>query len=279
MKAVYYKLRKEDKENISYHRKTFQEIDDIGFNILDNILGAKEKIENYKIPIRSILYRLLELNDALSVMVKNSLITTAFPLLRSEFEIMIQIIYILKDSDKIEQKALLYHYCNIRRINDHLNKEELNEFLDKHEYLKDIHKRYKDVDNIDKVNWYTTFEEKQTTFKKLCEITGYSDFYEKIYSHLSADIHGTGCIELNTKYIEDKYYLLNFRTFKRDHTLMIYHIDFCRKVFLKFISVFTDNEDIRVKVQSFYEKSDEYINLYHKLKGDDILSYESEYSF
>ena len=60
---------------------------------------------------------------------------------------------------------------------------------------------------------------------------------------------------------------------------MIYHIDFCRKVFLKFISVFTDNEDIRVKVQSFYEKSDEYINLYHKLKGDDILSYESEYSF
>ena len=37
MKAVYYKLRKEDKENISYHRKTFQEIDDIGFNILGHL--------------------------------------------------------------------------------------------------------------------------------------------------------------------------------------------------------------------------------------------------
>lgn len=279
MKAVYYELTEEDKEHIFYHTKTFEEIDDIGFDILDNILGDKEKIENYKIPIRSILYRLLELNDTLSVMVKNSLITTAFPLLRGEFEMMIQIIYILKDTDKIEQKALLYHYCDIRRINYHLNKEELNEFLDKHEYLKDIHKKYKDVHSIDKVFWYSTFEGKKTSFKKLCEITEYSEFYEKIYSHLSADTHGTGCTELNTAFINNKYYLQNFRTFKRDHTLMIYHIDFFRNIFLKFINVFAENKDIKVKVKSLWERSDEYINIYHQLKGHDILNYEPEYSF
>lgn len=279
MKAIYYKLTKENKEHIFYHTKTFEEIDDIGFDILDNILNSKEKIENYIIPIRSILYRLLELNDALSVMVKNSLITTSFPLLRSEFEMIIQIIYILKDTDIIEGKALLYHYCDIRRINYHLNKEELNEFLDEHVYLKDIHKKYKGVKNIDKTPWYSTFEEKRTSFKKLCEITGYANFYEKIYTHLSADVHGTGCTELNTAYINNKYYLQNFRTFKRDHTLMIYHIDFFRKIFLKFIDVFEENKDIKIKVESFCKRSDEYINIYHQLKEHPILTFEPEHSF
>ena len=279
MKATYYELTEENKEHIFYHTKTFEEIDEIGFDILDNILNSKEKIENYKIPIRSILYRLLEINDALSVMVKNSLITTSVPLLRSEFEMMIQIIYILKDSDMIEEKALLYHYCDIRRINYHLNKEELNEFLDEHVYLKDIHKKYKDVNSIDKTSWYSAYEEKRTSFKKLCEITGYNNFYNKIYPHLSADAHGTGCTELNTAYINNKYYLQNFRTFKRDHTLMIYHIDFFRKIFFKIIDVFEENKDIRVKVKSFCERSDEYINIYHQVKEHPIFTYEPEHSF
>ncbi len=99
MKSTYYVLTEEDEQAIEFHKKTFEEIDDIGFDILDKVLGSEEKLENYKIPIRSILYRLLELNDTLNVMVQNSLINTSFSILRNEFETYIQILYLLQERE------------------------------------------------------------------------------------------------------------------------------------------------------------------------------------
>ena len=280
MKGSYYVLNDNDKEAIEYHKKTFLEIDNIGIDILDSVLNKNDKIENYWIPIRSILYRLLEFNDTLNIMVQNSLINTAFPILRSEFEIFIQMLFLLKNPNEIEKKALLYHYCDIRRMNDYLEKEELDEFLFKHEYLLDIHQEYMKSPLIDKNNWYSIYEKKKISFKILCASVGKEDYYNRIYSHLSADTHSTGCIELNTIFEpeDNKYYLLNFRSFERNDTLMIYHIDFFRNVFLSITNHFDTEQRIKAAANDFYYRAESYINCYLTLKSSYLFDPTSRYS-
>lgn len=269
MSAIYYELSEEDKELIQFHNKTFKEIEDIGFNILDHVLVGQRKLENYKIPIRSILYRLLELNDTLNVMVQNSLINTSFSILRNEFETYIQILYLLQDKDQIEEKALLYHYCDIVRMNSFLEKEQLNEFLFRHEYLDAIHQKYFTEKHLLKREWYKLYDKKMKLFKNLCKKVGKEEDYNNLYAHLSADIHGTGNIELNTFYDDSdgKYYLSEFRNFERHHTLMIYHIEFFRNIFLQIIDFFETDKNIKDKVSDFYSRVGRYIDDYKKIKG------------
>lgn len=280
MQDHYYKLTDEDNEAIDFYNKTFREINDLGFYILDNVLNVEDKLPNFLIPIRSMLYRLLELNDTLNVMVQNSLINTAFPILRNEFEIFVQILYLLDENDTKEEKALLYHYCNIRRINNRLDKEKLDNFLEKHYYLLDIHKKYHANKLVDKRAWYEIYHNKITTLKHLCSLIDEQENYEKIYNHLSAYIHGNGCLELNTAFFEDdnKYYLLHFRHFERHHGVMIYHIDFFRKTFRKIISVFETNIAIKDKIDSFYKRAGQYIECYHSIKENSFLDPYSQYS-
>jgi len=161
MKATYYKLSLEDKDALTYHDKTFNEIDNIGFNILDNILSSKDKLDDYLIPIRSMLYRLLEYNDTLKIMISNSLINTSFPILRSEFEILIQLLYILKDKNSIEKKSLLYHYCDIRRMNCNVEKNDLNKYLSEAKVFNKIHSQFSDKSYIDKSSWYSLHNSKR----------------------------------------------------------------------------------------------------------------------
>lgn len=269
MKSTYYALTKEDEQAIEFHKKTFEEINNIGFDILDMVLGGEKKLENYKIPIRSILYRFLEFNDTLNVMVQNSLISTAFPILRSEFEIFIQLLYLFKESNQIEKKALLYHYCDITRINSSLGKEELNEFLSQHKYLDSIHQKYFKDKRLNSRPWYNLYEEEVKSFKDLCKKVEQVEYYDTLYGHLSADIHGTGCTELNSFYddSDEKYYLLNFRHFKRHHTLMVYHIEFSRNIFLCITNSFKTNMNIKNEVDDFYTRAEEYVVMYKKMKG------------
>jgi len=268
MKAEYYKLSDEDKEAIEYHNKTFTEIDKIGFDILDNILSSKDKLDDYLIPIRSILYRLLEYNDTLKVMISNALINTSFPILRSEFEIIIQLLFILKDESSTEKKSLLYHYCDLRRMNKNIDIDNLNNFLSEKEVFNKIHTQYSNKSYIDKTSWYSLFNSNRTSFLELCKLVDEEDYYNVLYPHLSADIHGTSCIELNTVCFEDggKYYLRNFRTFERHHTIMIYHIDFMRKIFNSFQNTFKIEGKLKDDINSFNDRSKPYISTYLDLK-------------
>lgn len=268
MKSEYYKLSDEDKEAIEYHNKTFKEIDKIGFDILDNILSSKDKLDDYLIPIRSMLYRLLEYNDTLKIMISNALINTSFPILRSEFEIIIQLLFILKDEASIEKKSLLYHYCDFRRINNNIDTDNLNNFLSEKEVFNEIHTQYSNKPNIDKTSWYSLFNNKRTTFLDLCKLVNKENYYNLLYPHLSADSHGTSCIELNTVCFEDggKYYLRNFRVFERHHTIMIYHIDLIRKIFNGFKDTFKIDGKLKDDINSFNNRSKPYINRYLGLK-------------
>lgn len=114
MKAEYYQLQDEDKEAQGFHRLTFEQVDGIGFSILDNVLSG-EVIDDRWIPIRSILYRLLELNDTLSVLIANSVVSTAFPITRYEFELLLQLSFMLSDSETLSEKSMMYYYCDVRK--------------------------------------------------------------------------------------------------------------------------------------------------------------------
>lgn len=272
MKAEYYKLSDEDKEAIEYHNKTFKEIDKIGFDILDDTLSSKDKLDDYLIPIRSILYRLLEFNDTLKIMISNALINTSFPILRSEFEIIIQLLFILQDKTSTEKKSLLYYYCDLRRINNNIDTGNLNNFLSEKEIFSEIHAQYSNKSNIDKTSWYSLFNDKRTSFLALCKLVNEENYYNILYPHLSADIHGTSCIELNTVCFKNggKYYLRNFRTFERHHTIMIYHIDLMRKIFNSFQDTFQIDGKLKDDINSFNNRSKSYISTYLGLKDTSL---------
>lgn len=267
MRSEYYQLTEEDNEALKYHKLTFQEIDDIGFDILDIVLSNPNPIPNYYIPIRGLLYRLLELNDALSVMVSQSLINTSFSLSRNILEISAQLIYLLDDSESIEEKSMLYHYCDIRQQNINIDKTQLENHLTSS--FQKIHTKVIEIKKYEKFSWYSLFEEKRVTFKDLCEKINFKEYYDTLYPHLSSDIHGTAILELNTIFNEEdkKYYLRDFRHFERHHTLMTFQIDFMRKVFINFQNSFQIPKEIALKIDSFNDRASAYIDTYKSLKG------------
>ncbi len=155
------------------------------------------------------------------------------------------------------------------RINFSLTEEELNEFLSQHKYLDSIHQKYFKGKRLFKRQWYNLYDEGVKSFKDLCKKVGKVEDYDKLYAHLSADIHGTGNIELNTLYndTDGKYDLLNFRHFKRHHTLMVYHIDFSRNIFLCITNSFKTNKNVQNKVNDFCTRAEGYVAMYKKMKG------------
>ena len=177
MRSEYYQLTEEDKEALKYHKLTFQEIDDIGFDILDVVLSNPTPIPNYYIPIRRMLYRLLEINDALSVMVSKSLINTSFSLSRNVLEISAQLICLLDDSESIEEKSMLYHYCDVRQQNSDIDKEQLNNYLLSN--FEEIHTKVIKINRHEKLSWYSLFEGKRITFKDLCMKINFEEYYNR----------------------------------------------------------------------------------------------------
>ncbi len=165
---------------------------------------------------------------------------------------------------------MLYHYCDIVRMNSSFGKEQLNEFLSQHKYLDSIHQKYFKSKRLNKRQWYNLYDEEVKSFKDLCKKIGKVEDYDNLYAHLSADIHGTGNIELNTFYddTDGKYYLLNFRHFKRHYTLMVYHIEFFRNIFSYITNSFKTNKNIQNKVDDFYTRAEEYVTMYKKMKGE-----------
>ena len=271
MKGTYYKLSDQDRENLESHKLTFDEIDSIGFDILDGALSG-EVIDDHLIPIRSLLYRLLEFNDTLSVMVENSLINTAFSIVRSSFEILVQLRFILSSADEMPLKAMTYHYCDYRqRYNDN-EVDDFNSRMEESVHFSKIHEDSNTFPNSKKNSWYSVYLKKRTTFRDLCENVGFLDRYLKLYPHLSSDIHGNSCLELNTVCLEDggKYYLKNFRHFERNYSLTVLQIDFMRHVYADLNNRFDLGSELSERIEQYYDRAEAHLNTYWKIKESDF---------
>ncbi|EHH1106675.1 DUF5677 domain-containing protein [Vibrio parahaemolyticus] len=271
MKAEYYLLQDEDKEAQGFHRLTFEQIDDIGFSILDNVLSG-EVIDDSWIPIRSILYRLLELNDTLSVLIANSVVSTAFPITRYEFELLLQLSFMLSDSETLSEKSMMYYYCDVRQRFAPHDKELLIDHMTNSKLFSELHTRVLAIKGNERMSWYSLYENRKITLKGLSEIVGLDKQYLQLYPHLSSDIHGSSCLEANTKCFEDggKYYLRHFRLFERHHTVMTQHIDFMRRVFKLFPKVFDVSQELEDKIDDFYTRADGYVETYKSIKNSAI---------
>jgi len=271
MKGEYYNLNDKDKEAQQFHALTFEEIDDIGFDLLDKVLSG-DVIDDHLIPIRSILYRLLEMNDTLSIMVHKSLISTAFPITRYEFEVLAQLSYMLSDNVSVSDKSMMYYYCDIRQRFLNHDKKHLDDYMNNSKLFKNIHSKVSNVKNKEKMSWYSLYEGKKTTLSQLCKKVGLHKHYSILYPHLSSDVHGTSCLEANTKCFEDggKYYLRNLRLFERHHSVMIQHIDFMRRAFVLFLKIYDVPQEPKEKIIDFYRRSNEYIDTYWSIKGSAI---------
>lgn len=271
MRSIYYQLTEEDQSAQKFHALTFEQIDDIGFSILDDVLSS-EVIDDSWIPIRSILYRLLELNDTLSVLIANSVVSSAFPITRYEFELLVQLSFMLSEKNTVSDKSMMYFYCDIRQRFAPHNDELLESHMKQSKLFNELHSRVSSIKNNKRMSWYSLYKNEKMTLKGLSEQVGLGLHYLQLYPHLSSDIHGASCLEANTKCFEDggKYYLRNFRLFERHHTVMTQHIDFMRRVFKLFPKVFTVSQELECKINDFYERSDGYVEVYKSIKNSSL---------
>ena len=192
----------------------------------------------------------------------------SFPLIRSEFELVVQISYMLNDETTIEEKSMLYHYCDIRSQYKDCDANIFTDKMESSKHFSTIHRNVTSIKSHNKLSWYSLYNKKQITFKKLCQETSLEAYYDRLYSHLFSDIHGNACIELNTMCFEDggKYYLRNFRIFERNHSLMTLHIDFMCIIFLLFKAKFELPITIIEKIDDFCSRSSVYVKDYWDIK-------------
>lgn len=259
---MIYNLNEEEKETILYHIKTFDKLNEYGLQIFDAI-SEEEKIPDYMLSILSLLYKTLEINDSLKVMVSQSLINAAFPILRVQLETAIQLLYMISDNSKSERRGLIYQIFDIGRNVDDIMKGDYENHMKNHmlygQYFQEICK------STSFNNWYSYCEGKKINLKGLSKIAGVEELYNELYRPLSIESHGIATMESNIDINDGKFYFKKFRNFERNHTVAILDLKIMLKVYeiiignYKLISV--DKEFTQFKL-----KAEEYIKSYYNIK-------------
>ncbi len=187
-------------------KKIFDEILEYGVYIMKIIIDDSKKEEKSvdTVPF-SILKEIIELGDGISIMISNSCFNSVTPVVRSLFELFIYVKYMFNESEKIEEKSILYHlqgterqifYCNKRLKNRNIEEKE-REICEKlKNNLEDIvkdskYKKYHEFFNKEKryiKNWYNYYE--INSIKKLSEKVDMLKYYDIIYERLSYKSHG-----------------------------------------------------------------------------------------
>ena len=89
--------------------------------------------------------------------------------------------------------------------------------------------------------------------------------YDALYYGLSLESHGHAIMESNTKLIHEKYFLKNFRTFDRHHTLVCINLDLMIEIF----RIFTENYKLPKKLNDykmdFINRAKKYIEGYYNI--------------
>ena len=215
-KNVIHELTEEERELIEEHKKFYADLFYYGNNILDD--GFEETIEDYKLTIYSMLYRILELLDTLSVMTENSLINSGFLILRPLIEISVQLRYITMDKDKMQERATVLQMLDIKRT-----------AVDENDFCNSMNNKecYKDCVHIiqDRKynNWYSYCEREKITIKQLFDLTGWEELYKNLYSPLCIETHEINHMETNIDVVNSEYNKFSFKEFRifENHVLLL----------------------------------------------------------
>ncbi len=106
---MYKNINNEDKQHLSKVSNLIQGFTVTGGNMLIHKKNSKEIL---KTDLASLLLfrQVLEMSDAISVLIRNGCINASKPLVRSLLEYYFQLAYLLKDNEERKSLQFLYHY-------------------------------------------------------------------------------------------------------------------------------------------------------------------------
>ncbi len=182
-----------------------------------NKINEESIINDYDVIVLSLYRKVLEQLDGLFLLIEHESKSGSVILLRSLFETSASLIYILKDKEKVEQRAHCYYVSySIEEItfsrkviaqkvyDEFATEERFKRSIDSH--TKNLNGKYKEVyqewlkvqSNLERnkskkglihPKWYSLYDG-PITLKKLSKKINLLGVYDKIYSIYSLEVHG-----------------------------------------------------------------------------------------
>lgn len=257
-----YELTEKEKEMVEEHKLFYIDLFKFGNTVLDECFG-KDTIKDYELTIYSNIYRIMELLDTLKVMTENSLINSAFIILRSLTESAVQLGYMISDKNEMKKRAIILQMLDMKRNED-------NEDLFWKE--KEVYSCYKDYIDVLKrekpfPNWYSYCEGRKTTLENLFDIIGWHDIYKNLYKQLCIETHELNHMETNIVKDNEKYYFKPFRMFENHVLLLNSVLTVMIPAFHSIIDVYGDERlkkdwnEYEIKAQKYIQANNDIVNI------------------
>ena len=257
-----YELTEEEKQLVEEHKLFYADLFKFGNTVLDDCFG-KNTIKDYELTIYSNIYRIMELLDTLKVMTENSLINSAFIILRSLTESAVQLCYLISDKHEMKKRATILQMLDIKRtaVNEDMFWKKMEEYS--------CYKDYIDVLKIEKPfrNWYSYCEGKKTTLEKLFDKIGWHDIYKNLYQPLCIETHELNHMETNIVYDNEKFNFKPFRMFENHILLLNSVLTVMVPVFHSIIDVYGDERmkkdwsEYEIKAQKYIQDNNDISNI------------------
>lgn len=257
-----YELTEEEKEWVEEHKLFYADLFKFGNMVLDECFG-ENTIEDYELTIYSNIYRIMELLDTLKVMTENSLINSAFIILRSLIESAVQLCYLISDKHEMKKRATILQMLDIKRmaVNEDMFWKQMEE--------NSCYKDYIDVLKIEKPfhNWYSFCEGRKTTLEKLFDKIGWYDIYKNLYQPLCIETHEINHMETNIVYDNEKFNFKPFRMFENHILLLNSVLTVMVPAFHSIIDVYGDERmkkdwsEYEIKAQKYIKVNNDISNI------------------
>lgn len=213
------------KEDIDFVSPLLQEAVNLATHMLVLCANSKQSgDENEDLAVLSCYCHILEMTDGIEVLLSHSCVVPAIPLLRSSFEALLSIEYILEDENLYVNRSLawLYEYTKKRQTSykrldpstdqgkQAIRSFEQDKWLQNYKIASDISKVKKAIQNLDnlldrpqfkivkdewakfeKPCWYTLFNsgKKLTKLEQLAHHLNRDGQYQILYRYWSSVIH------------------------------------------------------------------------------------------
>lgn len=220
----------------------------------DNLSSLMRKIRNEKqgdevdLVLLGLYNNLIQTTRESFLISKNGMMESIGAILRSQSEVFITLMYILKSKNIRETAEYFFNWSKFKNIQSAklINKWE-GKILDESSYVEFEKKylegaleyitKYKNERKFDiyKSNNWLGFDKKTSSVRKTFKYVGYEKHYFILYSPMSSMSHGTGIVE-------------NIRTFDQDKVEFksMIHLSSMLKFQIEFL------EDIREKITNYY---------------------------
>lgn len=249
---LIYELKNDEKDIICEYNKIYMDLYGFIDGVLDSI-NNEPIIEDYKLSIYSIVYRIKELLDTLRVMMENSFINSGFVVIRSLVEISAQLCYIISDDSQIIKRATILQMFDIKAIAR--NEELLYTYMSELECYKDYVNFIKDKKYQ---TWYSYSEGKNISIKSLFAMIGWEDIYEDIYRPLCSETHQINHMDLNIEPANGLFNFKPFRSFENHNRFMTTILKVVQLLFPKVINKY-GNDDLNDEWNKYEIKLSKYI--------------------